>query len=113
VGSLSIQGGKREREMMSQSHDDGPGAVRDNTEMRRFELSEQGKLAFADYRLNDGVVTLPHVEAHPDLRGSGAAGRLMLGVLEHIRREGLKVRPVCSYAVAYMRRHPEYNDLMA
>ncbi|RYD36038.1 MAG: N-acetyltransferase [Verrucomicrobiaceae bacterium] len=86
--------------------------VTDNTEKRRFELLEDGKLAFADYREASGVLVLPHVEADPALRGHGAAGRLMKGVLDIVRGRGLKVRPVCSYAVAFLQRHPEYHDLV-
>ena len=93
--------------------DTGPGAVRDNAEESRFELSEQGKLAFADYLRSGDTIVLPHVEAHPDLRGTGAAGRLMDGVVRYARDHGLKLRPVCSYAVAYMRRHREHQDLLA
>ncbi len=89
------------------------GTVRDNAERRRYELSEDGRLAWADYRRDGDVVVLPHVEADPALRGTGAAGRLMAGVLAQVRAEGLKVRPVCSYAVAYIRRHREHHDLLA
>jgi predicted GNAT family acetyltransferase len=93
--------------------DTGPGEVRDNAREHRFELSEQGKLAFADYSIDGDTILLTHVEAHPDLRGTGAAGQLMAGILHHAREQGLKVRPVCSYAVAYMRRHREHQDLLA
>ncbi|CAN5205620.1 GNAT family N-acetyltransferase [soil metagenome] len=87
--------------------------VTDNTTAHRFELEEDGKLAFADYRLSDGKLILPHVEADPALRGKGTAGRLMEGVLAHAREEGLKVVPLCGYAVAFMKRHREYDDLLA
>jgi predicted GNAT family acetyltransferase len=88
-------------------------AVRDNTERQRYEMTEDGRLAWADYYRNGDVVILPHVEADPGLRGTGAAGRLMEGVLAQVRAEGLKVRPVCSYAVAYIRRHKQHHDLLA
>lgn len=84
-----------------------------NTALRRFEIVEDGKLAFADFRLQGDVLILPHVEADPALRGRGAAGRLMAGVLEYARGQGLKVKPVCGYAVAYIQRHPECHDLLA
>ena len=87
--------------------------VVDNPERRRFELVENGLTAFADYRLHDGVMVIPHVEAPIPLRGTGAAGRLMQGTLDRIREQGLKVHPSCPYAAAYMRRHPEYLDLLA
>lgn len=86
--------------------------VIDNEALSRFELAEQGHVAFADYVLRDGKVVIPHVEAPVPLRGTGAAGRLMTGTLELIRRRGLKVVPVCSYAAAFIRRHPEYQDLL-
>jgi predicted GNAT family acetyltransferase len=87
--------------------------VTDNTERRRFELVENGLTAFADYHRRDDVLVVPHVEAPPALRGTGAAGRLMAGTLEHIRAAGLKIQPSCPYAAAYIRRHPEYADLVA
>lgn len=88
------------------------GTVTDNQSLKRFELVEEGKLAFADYSIRDGIMILPHVEADPALRGKGAAGRLMEGVLEHARRNDFKVLPVCSYAVAYIERHPEHRRLL-
>ena len=86
--------------------------VTDNTTRKRFELIEDGKLAFADYWREGDVLILPHVEADDALRGTGAAGRLMQGVLELAREHGLKVTPVCGYAVAYLKRHPEFHDLL-
>jgi predicted GNAT family acetyltransferase len=88
-------------------------AVVDNLEKSRFELEEQGLVAFADYRLDGGRLVIPHVEAPPALRGTGTAGRLMGGVLDEARRRGLKVVPVCPYAAAFIQRHPEYQDLVA
>jgi uncharacterized protein len=87
--------------------------VVDNRARHRFELSENGALAYADYELKGSVLAVPHVVADPALRGTGAAGRLMEGVLAAIRARGLKIDPVCPYAEAYLRRHPEHADLRA
>ena len=59
--------------------------VIDNADRSRFELLEDGELAFADYRRRDGAVILPHVEAAVPLRGKGAASRLMAGVAALLR----------------------------
>ena len=93
--------------------EDFANGVVDRPERRRFELAEHGALAWADYRVQDGTLILPHVEAAPELRGSGAAARLMEGVLDAARRRGLKVAPLCGYADAYIRRNPQYSDLRA
>jgi predicted GNAT family acetyltransferase len=85
----------------------------DNRDEQRFELHVDGHLVVADYIRRDGILTIPHVEADMPLRGSGAADRLMREVMAAARAEGAKVRPVCSYAVAWMRRHSEFKDVTA
>jgi predicted GNAT family acetyltransferase len=87
--------------------------VHDNAARSRFELEEQGEIAFADYQRRGDVLIVPHVEAPMALRGTGAAGRLMEGMLDMIREQGLKIVPSCPYAAAYIRRHPKYEDLRA
>jgi predicted GNAT family acetyltransferase len=88
-------------------------SVHDNTERHRFELVEQGFTVFADYRLEGDVVVVPHVETPVALRGQGAAGRLMTGVMEMIRSRGQSIAPLCPYARAFLDRHPEYADLVS
>ncbi len=87
--------------------------VIDNPEKRRFELDIDGKVAFATYRREGEVLYIPHVEAPPSLRGSGAAGRLMQGVTDLARAQNLRIVPICSYAAAWMRRHKDSQDLLA
>lgn len=81
---------------------------------RRYELHLDGeRVGLADYLLSDGVMTIPHVETDPIHRGKNFAATLMAGVLDDVRTNGYTVRPLCPYAAAYMRRHPETNDLLA
>ena len=80
---------------------------------RAFELSENGALAFADYRADSGRLIIPHVEAAHALRGTGAAGLLMEGVVDAARQRGLKIVPRSPYADAWMRKHSEHADLRA
>jgi predicted GNAT family acetyltransferase len=87
--------------------------VIDNRAQSRFELTEQGQTAFADYSRRDGVLVIPHVESPVALRGQGTAGRLMEGVVALAREEGAKITPLCSYAAAWLQRHPEHRDLVA
>lgn len=90
----------------------GP-AVRDNASRHRYELEIDGQVVFCTYRRDGQTLVIPHVEAPPALRGTGAAGRLMTGVMQIARAENLKVVPVCGYAAAWLRRHGEWRDLVA
>jgi predicted GNAT family acetyltransferase len=87
--------------------------VVENTALQRFELEESGLVAFANYRRSGSDVTIPHVEAPLVLRGKGTAGRLMKGIVEKARAEGFKIRPTCSYAVLWFRRHKDAADVLA
>lgn len=83
------------------------------TEQNRFELIKDGHTAFAAYTLKNDVLFIDYVEAPPALRGTGAAGRLMQHVLETAKDKNWKVTPICGYAASWLRRHKEYNDILA
>jgi hypothetical protein len=87
-------------------------SVIDNEAKSRFELEENGELAFATYRRQGDVYTIPHVEAAMALRGKGTAGRLMDGIAAIARANSYKIHPTCPYAVAWFRRHPENAALV-
>ena len=87
--------------------------ISDNKALQRFELRERGAIAFANYHRSGAHLTIPHVEAPPSLRGTGTAGRLMKGIVEMARAEGLKIAPTCSYAALWFRRHKEAADVLA
>ena len=90
----------------------GMNDIINNAGWSRFELEEEGGMAFADYHKSDGVLTISHVEADPALRGRGTAGRLMEGILQFAREQGLKVQPLCGYAAAYIQRYGKHHDLL-
>lgn len=85
--------------------------IADNAALHRFELTENGKIVFADYRREGNVFTLPHVEADPALRGTGAAARLMEGIADLAHEKGYRIIPTCSYARAWFKRHPMARDV--
>ncbi|HWI10945.1 MAG TPA: GNAT family N-acetyltransferase [Burkholderiaceae bacterium] len=90
-----------------------PLHIEHHPERGRFQAVVEGRTCVADYRLADGVITITHTEVPPPLEGRGIAGELVQALLDHARAQGLKVRPLCSYARAYMRRHPATADLLA
>lgn len=82
-------------------------------ERSRFQAIVEGKTCVADYELAAGVMSITHTGVAPSLEGRGIAGALVQAVLDHARLNDLKVRPLCSYARAYMRRHPDTAALLA
>jgi predicted GNAT family acetyltransferase len=97
-----------------------PLTVIHNPEASRFEVSVDGHLALADYRLvqspGDGnapitVMQMTHTETPQALQGQGVAAALVRAALDHAAQQGWKVQPSCSYVRVYMDRHPETQSL--
>jgi uncharacterized protein len=89
--------------------------VVDNPELKRFEARVDGALAgeIAYSERPDGRLVLLHTEVDEGLEGHGVGGRLVAGALEHVRRRGITIVPLCPFVRAYLARHPEYADLVA
>jgi predicted GNAT family acetyltransferase len=83
----------------------------DNTARQRFEMNVENETVFADYRHDDGILSILYVEAPPALRGKGAAGQLMQGIMDKAKADGVKVRPICGYAASWIERHKEFHDM--
>ena len=77
-----------------------------------FECVVEGRLSVCAYHRSGDVVHLTHTEVPAALQGRGIAALLVKAALDWARAEGLRVRPACSYVAAYMRRHPQTQDLL-
>ena len=84
-----------------------------NEAQQRFERLAGGEVVFTNFRHAGGRLLIAHVEAPMPLRGRGEAARLMQEIADHARTTGQAVTPLCGYAVAWFRRHPDYADLLA
>ncbi len=86
--------------------------VKNNIEAQRFEAELDGERAVTDYHLKDNIIILTHTEVSPALEGRGVARRLIQTALDEAREKGYQVVPLCPFVAAYVRRHPEYQDLV-
>ncbi len=86
--------------------------ITNNQDLNRFEASLPEGTGFLRYRIESDTMHLLYVEVPPEARGHGVAGELSHAALEFAKERGLKVIPICSYVVAYLRRHPEYSEMV-
>lgn len=64
------------------------------------------------YTIREGRYHFDHTVVPPELRGQGVAGQLATTALDHARRNGWRIVPDCSYIEVFLKRHPEYADLV-
>ena len=88
--------------------------VVDNPAALRYELWTDEVLAgWIQYTRAGDVVTLVHTDVDPAFEGRGLGSVLVAGTLDDVRSRGKRIRPLCPFVAAYLRRHPEYADLIA
>lgn len=87
--------------------------VVNNPQQHRFELTTDGKLSVVEYQQRGGdTLALTHTEVHPDLEGHGVGSKLVAGVFDYVRANGLDIIPLCPFVSAYLHRHPADLDVV-
>lgn len=94
----------------------GDLVVENNPEESRYEARIGDRVVgISEYELADdtGPIVFVHTEVLPDAEGQGVGSRLARGALDDVRRRGFSLVAGCPFIAAYIRRHPEYRDLIA
>lgn len=87
--------------------------VRDNIASHRFELEIDDQVAKAWYRKQGEIITFTHTDVPEAMSGRGVGSRLARGALDAARAAGERVVALCPFIAAFIRRHAEYQDLLA
>lgn len=77
-------------------------------------MTTDGKVSFVEFQQDDDqTLALTHTEVHPDLEGQGIGSKLVKDVLDQIREEHLQILPYCPFIAVFIKRHPDYQDLVS
>ena len=88
--------------------------VVDVPEKNRYELRLGDRLiGLAAYRRRDGRIAFTHTEVDEACEGRGFGSMLAAAALEDARNQGLEIVPLCPFIAHYVKRHPEYEELVA
>lgn len=87
--------------------------IQHDVDAQRFYCSVEGHEAELTYRVQDARMVIDHTGVPQAIGGRGIAAQLVRTALGYARMRQWRVTPACSYAAAYIERHPEYVDLLA
>jgi predicted GNAT family acetyltransferase len=81
---------------------------------RRFESRDvDDGLAFLSYTCDGDKITFEHTFVPDELRGRGIAASLVRSALEEARQRRWKIIPRCPYVATFIKRNPQFADLVA
>lgn len=87
--------------------------LRKNEEKSQYELLEGERvIGHAEYRPVGNAVMLPHTEIEEGHEGEGLGSKLAKFALDDVKAQGKQVIPMCPFIAGYIRRHPEYLELV-
>ncbi|MBN8902688.1 MAG: N-acetyltransferase [Rhodospirillales bacterium 69-11] len=84
----------------------------DNVARSRYEMVVDGQTSYVSYMWTGDRLTLVHTEVPKALGGRGVGSALATAVFSAIRRRGLRVAVKCEFLQAFVKRHPEFADLV-
>lgn len=80
---------------------------------RYFLRSPAGDIAEMTFtRIGESQIIIDHTEVPDAFRGQGAGLRLVTRAVEDARAQGKTIIPLCPFAAAQFRRHPEWADVL-
>ena len=82
-----------------------------NEDENRYEYHIDAHVCYIDYDVQDGKLHLTHTIVPEALSGQGIAKKLLIDVLEDIRKCGKKAVSVCSYIVSFENKNTDYTDV--
>ncbi len=83
-----------------------------NASAQRHEVTIDGQLAVVDHPRLEGRIAFTHTYVPVPLRGKGIAEKLVRSALTWARGEGVRISAECSYVAQFIRRNPEFSDLL-
>jgi hypothetical protein len=84
--------------------------VRDSSDRSRYEAVVDGEvIGFANYHAVGHRVVFPHVEVDAQWQGRGIASAIVRQAFDDVISQGKTIRPLCPFAVGFVRRYPEYE----
>jgi predicted GNAT family acetyltransferase len=77
-----------------------------------YMLDGEEQIGEMEVSISGNNLTAYHTEVLPKAEGKGLAKKLLTTMVDHARKNALKVIPLCPYVHAQFKRHPEeYADV--
>ena len=88
--------------------------VENDPERTRFVARKNGMEAELHYlKKSDHIWRFTRTFVPDEIRKQGVATKLVAGAFEYIRAHQIKVIPECDFVRDFLKKHPQYEELVA
>lgn len=84
-----------------------------NEQLHRFEMTIHDDTAFIEFAEDNNILTFIHTEVPESLQGKGVGSAIIEKSLSYAKANGFGIKPICPFVHAYLKRHPEWNELLS
>ena len=92
---------------------DGTIELEETASKGRYIFRSHGAEAEMTFsKAGEHLIIIDHTEVPDAFRGEGVGLRLVTRAVENARTAGKKIIPLCPFANAQFRRHPEWADVL-
>lgn len=102
TGGLTVLDGQPGTQAIAITHDKAA---------HRFKTTSDGIEAHVAYDIHDGALDIRHTIVPKEIGGRGIAAALVRAAYDYAVQQGLTPMATCSYALTWLKRHPEYKGI--
>ncbi|MEL7430812.1 MAG: GNAT family N-acetyltransferase [Pseudomonadota bacterium] len=63
-------------------------------------------------KAGDTMIIIDHTHVPESMKGTGVGVKLVTAAVEHARKNKVRIVPLCPFAAAQFRKHPEWHDVL-
>ncbi len=86
--------------------------IHDEDDLRFYAILEGDEAEITYTITNEEAMDLDYTYVPETYRNKGLADQLVKAALEYARSQNIKVVPSCPVVEAYVKRHPDYDDIV-
>ncbi|MBX2820355.1 MAG: N-acetyltransferase [Rhodothermaceae bacterium] len=83
-----------------------------NEKAKQYEADLGSAKAKIEYIPTKKMIVFTHTEVPREYEGQGVANKMIRHVLDEARENNMQVHPMCPFVKLFIRRHPEYLDIV-
>jgi predicted GNAT family acetyltransferase len=86
-------------------------ATKGSYSYRQSDAHPPARLTYS--RAGDALIIIDHTEVPPEYRGQSIGQALVMRAVDDARQHSIAIIPLCPFAAAQFRRHPEWHDVLS